>query len=133
MDNGSVLQAKDEGKKGAIGDTLTAPQITDRKKAAAHDKGREKPRKGIGVLAAALGILSVIVIAGLVGLQFLNKPDLPSQLLITGPEQNQIERKSQLKEESARVEESGTLTKKAPGGVNTKTARILRYEVAGSL
>ena len=119
----TVSQTGDERKKGAIGDTLTAPQAADRKKAVSSAKERKKSQKVIGVLAATLGILSVIVIAGLVGLQFLNKPDLPSQLPITGPEQNQIERKSQLKEESAQVEESGTLTKKAPGGVNTKTAR----------
>jgi len=116
-----ISRAEDERRKGTLGDTLVAPQATDRKKAMSHDKDREKSQKVIGVLAATLGIVSVIIIAGLVGLQLLKRSDVP--LPVTETDQKQALQKSQLEEESARVEKSDAFTKKASGDVPAKTAR----------
>jgi serine/threonine-protein kinase PpkA len=61
----------------SIGDTLVDAQVPGKKKSAPREKDDEESKGGIGVLAGVVGVVSALIIAGLLGMQFLKNDDVP--------------------------------------------------------
>ncbi len=75
-------QSEDSGE--SLGDTLVSPAVLGKMRST--DDSDEESSSGIGVVAGAIGIVSILIITGLLGLQLLNNDDEPE------PERQTVER-----------------------------------------
>ncbi|MFC1539751.1 SUMF1/EgtB/PvdO family nonheme iron enzyme [Candidatus Latescibacterota bacterium] len=89
----NVARDRDSESADSIGDTLVAPKVSGKKRSPAQDKEEDESKSGIGVIAGAIGVISALIIVGLLGMNYLKKDDVP--ILENIPAQNQSVEESQ--------------------------------------
>ncbi|MFC1650241.1 SUMF1/EgtB/PvdO family nonheme iron enzyme [Candidatus Latescibacterota bacterium] len=113
-------QDRDKDSADSIGDTLVAPKISGKKKSKAHDKEVDESKSGIGVIAGAVGVVSILIIVGLLGMQFLKNDDAPISDNLSA--QKQTVEETQPVQESTTSEAVPEKTETAPQSPSKSTA-----------